>query len=259
MKICLVTAFPPSRRGLNEYGFHIARELQADSLLSVTVLADELESAEPELPDFEVRRCWSFNSVKNTARILSAVRDIRPDVVWFNLLFSTFGNKPVPAFIGLGAPAATRAAGFYTHVTLHHLIDNIDLTDAGVRSPRLYRFAGGIATRMLLSANSISVLLPAYRRTLMEKYRGANVHFRFHGILSARPEYPDFSRRGNPHRILAFGKWGTYKRLELLIEAFQRFSRNRDDVRLVIAGSNHPMTPGYVESVAASVADDHKI
>ncbi len=34
-------------------------------------------------------------------------------------------------------------------------------------------------------ANSISVLLPAYRRTLIDKYRGDNVHFRAHGILAA--------------------------------------------------------------------------
>ena len=40
MKICLVTAFPPSRGGLSEYGFHIARELQQNPLLSLTVLAD---------------------------------------------------------------------------------------------------------------------------------------------------------------------------------------------------------------------------
>jgi len=40
MKICLVTAFPPSRRGLNEYGYHLARELQRDPLLSLTILAD---------------------------------------------------------------------------------------------------------------------------------------------------------------------------------------------------------------------------
>ena len=45
MKICLVTAFPPSRRGLNEYGFHLARELRRDPLLSLTILADELDSA----------------------------------------------------------------------------------------------------------------------------------------------------------------------------------------------------------------------
>jgi glycosyltransferase involved in cell wall biosynthesis len=260
MKICLVTAFPPSRRGLNEYGYHIARELQADSLLSVTVLGDETEGiATEEMHDFDVRRCWDFNRTTNSLRIVNAVRDIRPDVVWFNLLFSTFGNNPVAAFTGLTAPAMTRMAGFYTHVTLHHLIDNIDLADAGVRTPRLYRMAGKIATRMLLAANSVSVLLPAYRRTLIERYRGENVHFRSHGILSARPEYPDFSLRGNPHKILAFGKWGTYKRLENLLEAFKRVSHEVPDCKLVIAGANHPMTPGYVESVAASVQDDPRI
>src|ERR1700724_2584221 len=88
-------------------------------------------------------------------------------------------------------------------------------------SPR-YFSAGNVATRALLMANSVSVLLPAYRRTLTEKYRGEHIHYRAHGILSARPEFTDFSRRGNPeHRILAFGKWGTYKRCEMLIEAFE--------------------------------------
>jgi glycosyltransferase involved in cell wall biosynthesis len=255
MKICLVTAFPPSRRGLNEYGFHIAKELQRDPLLSLTVLADELPTNDPELDEFDVVRCWNFNEMGNPARLLKAIHRCKPDVVWFNLLFSTFGGKPLPAFAGLSIPALSRLRGYYTHVTLHHLMDNINLKDAGIRFPRLYRTAGYIATRMLLMANSVSVLLPAYRRTLMQRYSGENVHFRAHGILSARPEPPDYSQRGNPeHRILAFGKWGTYKRLELLIDAFAELSKMAN-VKLVIAGSNHPMTPGYVESVAEKVGN----
>lgn len=251
MKICLVTAFPPSRRGLNEYGYHIATELQRDPLLSLTVLADELPAANPELDGFEVVRCWSFNKLGNPARLLGAIRSLRPDVVWFNLLFSTFGTQPVSAFSGLMTPVLSRVTGHYTHVTLHHLIDNIDMKDAGIRFPTLYRGAGYMATRMLLMANSISVLLPAYRRTLMDRYQGENVHFRAHGILSARPEPPVLEGRGNPeHRILAFGKWGTYKRLELLIEAFGEVVEQMPEARLIIAGSNHPTTPGYVESVA---------
>lgn len=251
MKICLVTAFPPSRRGLNEYGYHIATELRRDPLLSLTVLADELPEDNPELDEFDVVRCWSFNRLGNPTRLLRTIREIRPDVVWFNLLFSTFGTRPVSAFSGLTTPVLSRMTGHYTHVTLHHLMDNIDLKDAGIRFPRLYRGAGYLATRMLLMANSISVLLPAYRRTLMDRYQGENVHFRAHGILSARPEPPALDRRGNPeHRILAFGKWGTYKRLELLIEAFEGVVKKMPEARLIIAGSNHPMTPGYVESVA---------
>lgn len=261
MKICLVSAFPPSRRLLNEYGFHIAQELQSHPLLSVTVLADVLDEPAEELPDFDVIRCWRLNKTFNQPALLRAIRDMKPDVVWFNLLFSTFGNayNPLAAFSGLTLPATIRAAGYYTHVTLHHLMDHVDLADAGITHPRLYRIAGAIATRMLLHANSVSVLLPAYRRTLIRKYNGANVHVRAHGILSARPEYPDLSLRGNPDRILVFGKWGTYKRLELLIDAFEQVGSQIPDCKLVIAGGNHPMAPGYVESVSTRYAGNPRI
>jgi glycosyltransferase involved in cell wall biosynthesis len=260
MKICLVTAFPPSRRGLTEYGFHIARELQSDPLLSLTILGDKLDGDQPELEDFHVVRCWEFNSLSNPVQLLRAIREMKPDVVWFNLLFSTFGNKPVSAFAGLTAPLLVRLSGTYAHITLHHLMDNVDLQHAGVRFPRTYRVAGYLATRMLLMANSISVLLPAYRRTLIEKYNGDNVHFRAHGILSARPEPPQFEKRGNPeHRILAFGKWGTYKRLELLIESFSEIHERFPMARLIVAGGDHPATPGYVERIAKQNAGNPNI
>jgi glycosyltransferase involved in cell wall biosynthesis len=184
-------------------------------------------------------------------------------VVWFNLVFSSFGNRdhPLAAFSGLTLPATTRIAGYYTHVTLHHLMDHIDLKDSGVRNETLFKIAGHAATRLILMANSVSVLLPAYRRTLIDKYRGEHIHFRSHGILSARPEYPDFSRRGNPeHRILAFGKWGTYKRCELLIDAFQEHVVSRlPSARLVIAGTNNSNSPGYVESLREKYGGNPRI
>ena len=266
MKICLVTAFPPSGRQLNEYGFYLANELQSNPLISLTILGDELGGcdfatdaqgkvieAKEELPDFDVVRCWRFNSLASGPNILKAVRQIRPDVVWFNLVFSTFATPqyPVAAFAGLSIPAMIRAAGFNTHVTLHHIMEHVSFGDAGIRNEWLYRLASSFATRMLLLSNSISVLLPAYRRTLMEKYRAQNVHFRSHGILGARPEYPDFSHRGNPdHRILAIGHWGTYKRLETLMEAFDSIvCKEVPSATLVVAGANHHTMPGYWESL----------
>ena len=120
----------------------------------------------------------------------------------------------------------------------------MNLEDARVPYPRLYRMGGWVATRLLLMADSISVLIPAYRRTLIERYGGNNVHFRPHGILFGRPEFPDLTKRGNPnHRILAFGKWGTYKRLEPLMDAFETFSKHHPNVRLIVAGGNHPEIP----------------
>jgi glycosyltransferase involved in cell wall biosynthesis len=257
MKICLVTAFPPSHRPLNEYGFHVARELNQKPELAVTVLADDLPSSMPELPGYSVVRCWDFDSLKNPVRLLTAIRAIRPEVVWFNLGFASFGSRPLPAFLSLTTPSLSRLCGFYTHVTLHQLVETVNLTDAGVTNPGVYRFGGALATHLLLSANSLSVLLPAYRRILWEKYTRGSVFVRPHGALFERPEPPDFSKRGNPsHRILAFGKWGTYKRLELLAAAFWRVAVDFPQVQLLVAGVDHPKTPGYLAEAQKYFAGD---
>jgi glycosyltransferase involved in cell wall biosynthesis len=260
MKICLVTTFPPSTGGLSEYGFHIAQQLQRNPFLNLTVLADELPPEHVEPEGFNVVRCWSFDHPGSVLRLLKTLQQLKPDVVWFNLLFSTFGRNPLVAFSGLMTPLLARLSGRYTHVTLHHLMDTVELKDAGVRHEGLYRFAGAVATRMLLLSNSVSVLMPGYRKILNDKYGGDNVHVRAHGILARRPEFPDFARRGNPiHRILAFGKWGTYKRLELMIEAFNQIAERLPEAKLVVAGGDHPQARGYTESVRRKCAGNARI
>ena len=74
MRICLVATFPPSGRQLNEYAFHIAKELKKHGDVELTILADELTSYDfatdangeslkidphAELPGFKVIRAGS--------------------------------------------------------------------------------------------------------------------------------------------------------------------------------------------------------
>jgi len=260
MKIGLVTAFPPSQQALNEYGFHLARELRRVPGVSLTVLGDDLLTPAPEMEEFSVVRCWSFNSLKSPWRLLRALRELRPDAVWFNLGFASFGDRALPAALGIVLPAISRVNGFDTHVTLHQLMETVDLEDAGVRSPLLYKLGGFVSTQVLLCANSVSVLLPAYRHILREKYKHGAVYVRRHGTLWGRPEYPDFSKRGNPdQRILAFGKWGTYKRLELLLEAFDQVCRHVPRAHLVVAGTDHPKASGYLKSMEEKCAAQPQI
>src|SRR5215472_8261065 len=112
MKICFVTAFPPSKAVLNEYGFHVAKELQTDPVISLTVLGDDFLEEEPELAEFNVERAWAVNHLSNHRRLLKAIGQLQPDVVWFNLVFSSFGNRehPLAAFSGLTLPLMTRLA-----------------------------------------------------------------------------------------------------------------------------------------------------
>jgi len=190
------------------------------------------------------------------------VRRSRPDVVWFNLVYSTFATQehPVAAFSGLCAPALTRAMGYYTHVTLHHILEHVDFAGAGVRQEKMFRLGSEVATRTLLQANSVSVLLSSYRRTLMAKYSAHNVLLGTHGTFARCPRPPDFAQRGNPeHRILALGHWGTYKRLETLMEAFPAVVRKVPAARLIIAGANHHTKPGYWESIRESQKGNPRI
>ena len=267
MKICLVATFPPSGRQLNEYAFHLARELQRNPEVELTILADELtnyefatdEQGKPisarnlsELPGFRVIRCWKFGSIATPVRLLNTIRKLKPDVVWFNLVFSSFATpeKPFAAFAGLSTPALTRAAGFYTHITLHHIIEHVDFAAAGVKRERLLRFGTTLTTRALLRADSVSVLLPNYHRTLMSKYAAQNVLLGTHGTFATVATPPDFTRRNNPdQRILAIGHWGTYKRLETLMKAFPMVLEKIPRARLIVAGANHHTKAGYWESI----------
>src|SRR6201996_1358727 len=170
MKICLVGTFPPSGRQLNEYAFHIARELRNHPGVELTILADVLTTYEfatdgngqsidgqqqQELPGFNVIRCWDFNSLRTPLRLAQTIRRLKPDVVWFNLVFSSFAtpDNPVAAFAGLCVPALTRTLGCYTHITLHHIIEHVDFGSAGVRQEKMFRIGSDIATRVLLKAN----------------------------------------------------------------------------------------------------------
>ena len=121
MKICLVATFPPSGRQLNEYAFHIARELHRHPEVELTILADELANYEfatdkdgrpldvenqEELSGFNVIRCWRFGSVMNPMRLLKAIRKLKPDVVWYNLVFSSFATPEKSSIQSLQASTA---------------------------------------------------------------------------------------------------------------------------------------------------------
>ena len=77
-------------------------------------------------------------------------------------------------------------------------------------------------------------------------------HGAFETPLAPDPD-PDDGRR----RVLAFGKFGTYKRVDDLIVAHRELRERGgyDDVELVIAGTDSPNARGYLAGVEAECAD----
>ena len=253
MRVSLITSFPPSRGDLNEYGYHLACAMREDPRVELTILADDIP-AQAELPGFQVQRCWRFNSVFNPVRLLRAICKSKPDAVWFNMGFSTFARSPIAAFLVLTVPALARLMGYYTHITLHTVFERISLKDAGVRFPSMYRAAGRVATRLLLLSDDVSVLLPSFRSELLNNYHissdrvHARPHGTFEGMQPSRVVQPQ-PAHAPESTILAFGYWGTYKKVDLLLDSIEQIRSQVPNAVLVIAGTNHPSAPRYLESL----------
>lgn len=207
--------------------------------------------------------CWKFNDPFNLVKILSAVRASAPDAVMLNLQFATFGDNRIAGGLGLLVPAALRVMGVPTVVVLHNLADNVDMQDAGFTKSKLVAAlmtkAGRLLTRALLTADVVALTIPKYVEFLQSSYGATNVLLAPHGSFDVVPT-PSYELPAGDRRIMAFGKWGTYKTVDMLVTAYRDLiSRGYDDLELVIAGTDSPNSKGYLAGVAMQCQDLPKV
>lgn len=267
-RIAVVSAFPPGRQSLNEYGLHLAKALAlSPDVEEVVVIADQLDQEVPELdlgPKLRVRRVWNFNDLTSLPRIVTALRAEKVDGAIFNLQMATFGDREIPAALGLFTPFAARLAGVPSGVIAHNLVLGVDLNQTQFKGKRLrqaiVRLGGAVVTRALLAANYLTVTLESYRQALASRYPSANVLLVPHGTFDTEQRILA-PQRARPMRLVTMGKFGTYKRLETLISAF-RLLRSHPDLaglELVIGGTDHPLTPGYMADMEDRCAGESRI
>jgi len=261
IRIGVVSAFPPGRNSLNEFGFHLVKHMaQNDEISEVVLFADETDAGPPTAIDGVVNEvCWGFNRLGNVASIAGAIRRTRPDAVLLNLQFATFGDARVPGGMGLLLPAVLRTMGVPTGVILHNLVDNVDMQDAGFAESKvmakLMMTAGRALTHLILRADYVALTIPKYVELLQDRYGATNALLAPHGSFEEIAE-PSFGIPDGPKQILAFGKWGTYKTVDSLIDAYRELlGRGYDNIELVIAGTDSPNSPGYLAGIEAGCAD----
>ena len=258
LHIALVSAYPPSRGSLNEYGYHFANALRArPDVARLSIIADTLDAPQNELADTgEIRRVWSFNSSLSALHIKRTLADLKPDAVIFNLQFASFGDRRVPAALGLFAPWLARQKNCVSLTLLHNLFETVDLLDTGFAKTLLeekaLRWAGDTFTRVLLKSHAVAVTMPRYQQILESKYGATNIFHAPHGAFEAPG---DIAPLPEAPTVMAFGKFGTYKKVELLLDAHRELLKRDERVRLVIAGSDSPNAKGYLADVAKRYAD----
>jgi len=265
MKLAIVTAYPPSKVTLNEYAFHLVKHFrQNETITEIVLLTDRTEGAK-ELSFTEdgckitVKECWTFNSYANIINVTKAIHASQPDAVLFNLQFMKFGDKKIAAALGLMLPLVCKLKRIPNIVLLHNILEEVDLGSAGFTSNKLmqkvYGFIGTSLTKLILQADTVAVTMHKYVTILEEKYKAKNVQLIPHGTFEITEEQPNYSIPEGPLQVMTFGKFGTYKKVEAMIEAVERVRASSGlDLEVVIAGTDNPNVPGYL----AKVQEDYK-
>ncbi len=259
MKLAIVTAYPPSKVTLNEYAYHLVKQFrQKDKITELVLLTDRTEG-EKDIQFTEngckitIKECWEFNSYLNIINVTKAINKEAPDAVLFNLQFMKFGDKKIAAALGLMLPLVCKLKKIPNIVLLHNILEEVDLGSAGFTNnkvlQKIYGFIGSTLTKLILQADTVAVTMQKYVDILSKKYKVDNVKLIPHGTFEILEE-PSYGDTLEPFKVMTFGKFGTYKKVEGMIEAVQKIRAVSDlNLEIVIAGTDNPNTPGYLDSV----------
>lgn len=241
MHLVIVSPFPPSITGIGQYGYHLTRALEKSGLFSrLTVLAGSAVDGERpnHLGITEIDYCWQPDSLGARPAILARVKELSPDLVWFNLGASIFGRSPLSNLSGLLSPMSA-ARKFPTVVTLHEMVELADLRTLNAPGGVLAPLGARLLTRIATRADVICLTMRHYADWL--EARGVECA---HIPIGAYHE-PEQLKETDTDELLFFTTLAPYKGLELLFEAFTRLRTEFPGLRLTIAGTAHIRFPDY--------------
>lgn len=251
MHLIVVSPFPPSITGIGQYGYHVTRALVASGMFSrITVLAGSHINGEipNHLGSTELNYCWAPGQLKARQAILSGVRRLSPDLVWFNLGASIFGKSPWINISGLFTPMLTQGMGIPTVVTLHELVELTDLQTLNAPGGPFAKAGASLLTRITTQADLICLTMEHYTSWLTEQ--GVDC---VHIPIGAYHE-PELLNESDSQELLFFTTLAPFKGLELLFEAFQILRKEYPNLKLTIAGSEHVRFPNYARELKARFA-----
>ena len=259
MKLAVVTPYPPSEGTLNEYGYHLVRSFSGkQAIKKMYILTNHLtddNSYDMGGNDWlSLTPCWRFNGWLNIVTIMREIARIKPDVVLLNIQFMTFGDKKIPAALGLFLPWVCRAFGYPNIVLLHNITETVSFSKLGisghVAKEQILKAIGRVLTNVILKANIVGLTFTRYVDLIRSQYGVRNVYLFPHGnfdlpVRSYLPRYPQ------EVKLLTFGKFGTYKRVEILLDAMDKLSSAYPTLtfKVIIAGTDNPNAPGYLDGI----------
>lgn len=249
MKVCVISAYPPEKGNLAEYGYYLTQELAKSKKISkIIILASKgFNVKNKENDKIKIVRCWKRNSILLFIQILKKIRKFDPDLVFFNCHMMSWGRSRIVNFFGALLPALVKKIlNYKVVITLHNIVEATDLRELGINPSKINLLGSYLATKSLLSADKVVVTLRSFVSLLSKKYRKTNILYIPHGTLGRKIRSAKTTKE---KVIMSFGFWRESKNLPFLIEVFKELYKKDKNLKLVIAGTSHPNFPGYLEKI----------
>jgi len=248
MHLTVVSPFPPSITGIGQYGYHITRALAHSGMFSrVTVLAGSQSAWERpnHLGITEIEYCWEPGQFNARQAILSRVRQLHPDLVWFNLRMGMFGESPWLSASGLTAPMLTRFMGFPTVVTFHEVVELSDFQMLKAPGGPFAPLGARLMTDLATQADVVCLTMQKHVEWFAKQRPQVEC---VHIPLGAYNE-PVLMDEDGKAELLLFNMLAPFKGVELLLEVFPLLKSEFPQLQLTIAGEEHPRFPGYAKTI----------
>lgn len=259
MKIAFISPYPPSKVTLNEYGYHLIRSfIGKPDVESIFVLTNHLKDnslyQKYESKGIELIPCWKFNSIFSFIEIAKTLKKLKADIVILNLQFMTFGEDKVPAALGLLTPWMCKLIGVPSIVLLHNITETVKLDSIGMAKnklkEKLFLWIGKQLTKLILKADLVGLTISQYIEIIQNKYKVENVSLLPHGNFEL-PARSYLSEPISEINLMAFGKFGTYKKVEVMLEAMKILEQKYPHLQFkaTVAGTDNPNVKGYLDGV----------
>jgi glycosyltransferase involved in cell wall biosynthesis len=259
MHLAIVSPYPPAITGIGQYGYHVSKALAASGAFSrITLLSAQPRglhgpSGAPHEPPANVcvERAWHPDHLDIGARVVARLRALRPDLVWFNLGATAFGNSAPANISGLLSPALVRRLGLPSVLTMHEMPELADLQRLRAPGGPFGRFGARWVTWALTQADVVCLTLKRYVDWLSARRPGpryAHIPIGMYGSPELLPEHA-------APALLFFTTLAPFKGLEVLLDAYRLLLERIPNLTLTVAGAEHPRFPGYQARVREQARD----
>ncbi len=250
MNLVIVSPFPPAITGIGQYGYHLTRALAASGAFTrITVLAGSHPNG--QIPNHlgltEIEYCWVPGQLSARPAILSRVRRLNPDLVWFNTGASVFGKSPWLNVSGLLTPLFLRRMGVPTVVTVHELVELTDLRALNAPGGAFAKVGARLLTQITSQADVVCLTMKNYTDWLSA--RGVDCT---HIPIGAYHE-PELLAETDSQELLFFTTLAPFKGLELLLAAFQSLRIEYPNLSLYHCGRRSCTVPELFGTIEGAI------